>query len=127
FSSFADFGRAFQAVVLATGVETWQFSFEWGRALFGVCGIVVAQIIATKESEGRRWIFLDAGQNVVGGGHAAIAHNRVDLLTLTAGTEELVDTTIAGPLCFRSDVIVDDLPLPTCGRGALVAIHDAGA
>src|SRR5207302_705837 len=59
--------------------------------------------------------------------HAAIAHNRVDLLTLTAGTEELVDTTIAGPLCFRSDVIVDDLPLPTCGRGALVAIHDAGA
>jgi diaminopimelate decarboxylase len=127
FGGYRRFVTAFTAAAHDTGTHAWQFAFEWGRALFGPCGSVVARVVRRKDSVRHTWLYLDAGQNVAGGGHAGVGHHPVRVVRPAAGNGTLSPTTVAGPLCFRSDVIAEQLQLPPAQPGDLVVIGGAGA
>jgi diaminopimelate decarboxylase len=127
FRDFNQFVAAFTGAARDTGTNSWQFAFEWGRALLGPCGSVIARVVRRKDSARHTWLYLDAGQNIAGGGHAGVEHHPVGVVRPATGDATLLPTTIAGPLCFRSDVIAENLQLPPADPGDLVVIGNAGA
>jgi diaminopimelate decarboxylase len=127
FSDYRQFVTAFTDATRETNTQKWQFAFEWGRALLSPCGSVVARVVRRKNSGRHTWLYLDAGQNVAGGGHAGMAQHPVAVVPASVGNHALLPTTVAGPLCFRSDVISEDVLLPPVEPGDVVVIGSAGA
>jgi diaminopimelate decarboxylase len=128
FRSFSDFVAAFISSTNRTRTQGWRFGFEWGRAIVGPCGLVVSKVIRKKQSQGTTWIYLDAGQNIVGGRHANVTHTVVATCNASSTIGNgLQRVNLAGPLCFTSDVILENLCAPPLDQGDILIIGEAGA
>jgi diaminopimelate decarboxylase len=128
FRDYKEFVHSFRSAACTLSAQDWAFGFEWGRALFGPCGSVIARVVRRKHSQGRQWLFLDAGQNIIGGGHAGLENHSIQFAerpTTEVPTSLLV--SLAGPLCFRSDIIAKDIRKSDGLLGEIVVIGDAGA
>jgi diaminopimelate decarboxylase len=128
FRSFTNFVESFGVVTRRTHTEHWRFAFEWGRAIVGPCGLVISTIVRKKDSQGTQWLYLDVGQNVIGGNHANVTHSIVSPNgEPPTSLDDTVQVNLAGPLCFSSDVIAEDVSLPRVSPGDIVVIGEAGA
>lgn len=109
---------------------------EPGRYLVAESGVLVAEVRATKQMGGNRFVLVDAGfsdlmrPSMYGSFHA------MELIHAdgTPVTGTLQDTVVGGPLCESGDVftqgaggVVLQRPLPAARVGDLLVVLDTGA
>ncbi len=112
----------------ATATEVW---FESGRYLCASSGTLLATVLDVKvDQEGRRYVVLDAGINLLGGmaGLGRVLTPSVSLLPLAnvpPGDALLAD--VVGPLCTPLDTLARRTLVPPVEPGSIVGIPNVGA
>lgn len=120
----AGYARVVEEEVGGLGCE---LVVEPGRRLVGPAGVLLAQVVAVKETPARRFVIVDAGMNdlvrpmMYGAWH--------DILPLTAPPEgaEYRPADVVGPVCETTDKFADERLLPPLEAGDFVAFCEAGA
>ena len=100
---------------------------EPGRRLVGPAGVLLAGVVAVKETAARRFVIVDAGMNdlirpmLYGAWH--------DILPLDEPARDapLMACDVVGPICESTDRFAEARPLPPLAAGDVVAFADAGA
>lgn len=107
-------------------------TIELGRYIVGEAGVYITRVLDRKQSRGKSYIVVDGGMHhhLAASGNfgqairrnypIAIA-NRMD----AAAPAEVA--TVVGCLCTPLDILGDDVKLPTCEVGDLVAVFQSGA
>jgi diaminopimelate decarboxylase len=103
--------------------EVW---LEPGRSLVGRAGVTLYRVGSVKRLPGRTWVAIDGGMSdnprpqLYGARYTALSATRA---------EEPVDevVSVAGMHCESGDVLIDDVALPSPGRGDLLAVPATGA
>jgi diaminopimelate decarboxylase len=104
-----------------------KLTFEPGRILVGNAGIMVARVVAIKETTTRRFVIVDAAMNdlvrpaMYGARHEIIPVTEAP----TSSAYEPVD--VVGPVCETTDSFAKNYHLPPLKAGDLVAFLSAGA
>ncbi len=104
-----------------------QLMIEPGRWLAGPAGVLLAGVVLTKTTAGRRFTVLDAAMNdllrpaMYDSWHGVVPLSPVDALAPAAATD------IVGPVCETGDTFARRRPLPALSPNARVAILDTGA
>ncbi|OJW23218.1 MAG: diaminopimelate decarboxylase [Rhodospirillales bacterium 69-11] len=100
---------------------------EPGRWLVGPAGLLLASVILVKQTEGARFVVLDAGMNdlvrpaMYDSWHGILPIAAADLVLPVEPAD------VVGPICESSDTFARRRRLPPLGPAARVAILDAGA
>ena len=100
---------------------------EPGRRLVGPAGVLLARVVAIKETPARRFVIVDAGMNdlvrpmMYGAWHDILP---LDAPPAGAGYRP---ADVVGPVCETTDKFADERPLPPLAAGDLVAFCEAGA
>ena len=103
-----------------------QYVFEPGRLIAGNAGILVTKVIYVKESEGRRYVIVDAAMNDLLRPTLYEAHHEmVPVVQQEAG--HTITADIVGPVCESGDFFAKDVELPEVQEGDLLAFRSAGA
>ena len=100
---------------------------EPGRRLVGPAGVLLARVVAVKETPARRFVIVDAGMNdlvrpmIYGAWH--------DILPLDAppAGADYGPADVVGPVCETTDKFAEQRLLPPLAAGDLVAFCEAGA
>lgn len=98
---------------------------EPGRWLIAPAGVLVAEVLAAKTRDGRRFAVLAAGMNDLLRPALYDARHRIVPVQEREGPRH--ETVVAGPVCESSDVFATHARLPALEPGDLVAILDCGA
>ncbi|GMH89981.1 hypothetical protein TrST_g10985 [Triparma strigata] len=106
---------------------------EFGRYVSSKSGVMVSRCEYTKSAGGRKIAIIHAGADCF----LRTCYTQNWPHRVSAWTEEGVfmdpkegteQTDVVGPLCFRGDIIAEDVPLPKgLDQGCMVCVHDAGA
>lgn len=99
--------------------------FELGRSLVAQCGFLISRVLYVKQGQSKQFLILDAGMNDLIRPAMYHAKHKIINLSNPSGTNEVYD--VVGPVCESSDVFGNDVVLPQCHRGHLIAICSAGA
>jgi len=102
---------------------TWVF--EPGRWLTAPVGVLVAEVLAVKARDGRRFVTLAAGMNDLL--RPALYGARHRIVPVRPRPGPLSPADVVGPVCESADVFAGALPLPPLAPGDLLAVLDAGA
>jgi len=103
---------------------------ESGRYLTATCGQFAATVLDVKTSKGNRYVVLDAGINTLNGlaGLRRVPHVAPLLTVRDKAPDQLVPTTVTGPLCTPLDIWGRDVPMPAAvAPGDIVHIENVGA
>ncbi|MFO7535972.1 MAG: diaminopimelate decarboxylase [Kiritimatiellia bacterium] len=101
-----------------------QAVMEPGRTLVGNGGMLVARVVAVKESYFKKFVVIDAGMNDLIRPALYQAHHEVLAVKETAGK---LFGDLVGPICESGDFLAADRELPAVQSGDLVAVMSAGA
>ncbi len=100
---------------------------EPGRWLVGPAGVLLASVILVKQTQGTRFVVLDAAMNdlvrpaMYDAWHGIVPVSAVDAVAAVTPAD------IVGPVCESGDTFARDRPMPPLAANARVAILDAGA
>jgi diaminopimelate decarboxylase len=100
---------------------------EPGRWLVAPAGVLLASVILAKQTQGSRFIVLDAAMNdlirpaMYDAWHGIVPVSAVDAVAPPTPAD------VVGPVCESGDTFARDRLLPPLAAGARVAILDAGA
>lgn len=100
---------------------------EPGRALVGEAGVLLTQVLYTKQNTARRFVVVDAAMNdlirpsLYGAYHAILPLEEARI----QATSLPVD--VVGPVCESSDFLAKDRLLPPVQPGDFLAVMSAGA
>jgi diaminopimelate decarboxylase len=133
--TIAAFARVIVPQVEATGCR---LALEPGRVVAGNAGILVSQVIFTKQSGEKRFLIQDAAMNDLIRPSLYESFHRIwpvrvadglpappaDFEAAIPGTAEW---DVVGPVCESGDFLAKDRALPEMKRGDLLAIFSAGA
>ncbi len=116
---------AYDATIVANGLDPVRLYTECGRFLTGPHGFLVSRVLHLKHSY-KRYVGLDAtmADLMRPGMYGAYHHLTV------IGKEEVAavaEYDVTGSLCENNDKFAIDRPLPPVEPGDLVVIHDTGA
>ncbi len=101
------------------------FVFEPGRVIIGNAGMLVSEVLYTKESGEKNFVIVDAGMNdlirpsLYGSYHA--------IQPVVEKTDARFDADIVGPICESGDYLAKKRTIPRFERGDLLAVMSAGA
>jgi diaminopimelate decarboxylase len=99
---------------------------EPGRAIVGNAGILVTSVLYHKESDGKRFLIVDAGMNdLIRPSLYNAYHDIRPVAEPTGGQASVMD--VVGPICESGDFLAKDRNLPEFSQGALLAVMGAGA
>ena len=98
---------------------------EPGRFVVGNSGVMIAEVVYTKDSYDHRFLLLNAGMNDLM--RPALYEGYHHILPLQQSTAQPVPQEIAGPICESTDVFAKQRMLPPLEEGAKVAFLTAGA
>jgi diaminopimelate decarboxylase len=104
-----------------------KLAFEPGRLIVGNGGIMVAKVVAMKDSPSKRFAIVDAGMNdLVRPAMYGALHEILPVIEapLSPGTSPM---DVVGPVCETSDRFAQDYRLPPLKAGDLLAFMTAGA
>lgn len=115
-----------------------QVLVEPGRSVAANAGILVSEVLYTKETGGHRFVILDAGMShymrpALYGAEQFMwpveppAGQVPERRVLRPELEGLRNYDVVGPICESTDRLAKDRPLPPMSSGALFAIFGAGA
>lgn len=128
--SLGDYVDALGREVPALFEPDVQIVTELGRALQSGCGFAVSRVEYVKVVDGRRLATVHVGADLLVRTAYAPADWPHELLVLDPEGRpregERQPWSVLGPLCFASDVIARDRPLPAMTEGDLVAVRDTG-
>jgi diaminopimelate decarboxylase len=98
---------------------------EPGRVIVGNAGILVTQVLYTKENEAKKFVIVDAGMNdLVRPSYYGSYHQ---ILPVRQESREEIVADVVGPLCESSDFLAKDRKVQRLQSGELVAVMSAGA
>jgi diaminopimelate decarboxylase len=100
---------------------------EPGRSLVGNAGVLLTRVLYRKETEGRRFVVVDAAMNdLIRPTLYDAYHEIVPVRAAPAGAEPIL-ADVVGPICESGDFLALDRRLPAVQPGDLLAIMAAGA
>ena len=98
---------------------------EPGRVIVGNAGILVTQVLYTKENEAKKFVIVDAGMNdLVRPSYYGSYHQ---ILPVRQESREEIVADVVGPICESSDFLAKDRKVQRLQSGELVAVMSAGA
>jgi diaminopimelate decarboxylase len=100
------------------------FIFEPGRVLVGNAGILVTQVLYTKEGE-KNFVVVDAAMNDLVRPTLYGSYQEIVSIREKQGAEMVAD--MVGPICESGDFLARDRVMPRFEPGDLVAVMSAGA
>jgi diaminopimelate decarboxylase len=116
---------AYNATIVAHGLDPIRLSLECGRLISGPHGFLITRVRHLKETY-KRYVGLDATMaDLMRPALYGAYHHLTVLGKEDQPAEQIYDVT--GSLCENNDKFAIDRPLPEVEVGDLVAIHDAGA
>ncbi len=103
-----------------------RYQVEPGNSLVGEAVALLARVVATKTTRGRRWGIVDVGTD------------QLVKFTVARWEHQIVDRAhrplprtgpdgLAGPLCFAGDVLLPETSLDGVGKGDPLLVQHAGA
>lgn len=98
--------------------------FEPGRSLIGNTTHLITTVLQTKKTSHNNWAILDAGTNLM---PILTFFSEYHDIVVLGKTGHEVPTSLAGPLLYSSDGLVNNRPLPRIKSDDLVMICDTGA
>lgn len=99
---------------------------ESGRALIDDAGMLISSVVTTKAEPNRsQCCMIDAGTNLLP--TAPWYHYKVDVASRNTESEQMLDTSLYGPLCMNVDVIEPNVSLPRLRRGDQLVLSPVGA
>ncbi len=111
-----------------------QLEIEPGRYLVAECGVLLAEVRATKAMGANHFVLVDAGFNDLMRPAMYGSHHGMVLLPGDDAPRTLKPTVVAGPLCESGDVftqeeggVVATRRLPEAAVGDYLILHDTGA
>ena len=111
-----------------------RLEIEPGRYLMAECGLLLAEVLATKAMGRNHFVLVDAGFNDLMRPAMYGSFHAISVVPRDGGVREPRETLVAGPLCESGDVftqeeggIVATRMLPAAKVGDLVVFHDTGA
>ena len=108
-------------------IETagYQAVMELGRSLVAPAGVLLTQVLYTKEQGEKRFVIVDAGMNDLLRPTLYGAYHPIRPLVQRVGPLQMVD--VVGPVCETGDWLARERPLPPLQSGDYVAILHTGA
>jgi diaminopimelate decarboxylase len=100
------------------------FIFEPGRVIVGNAGILVTQVLYTKEGE-KNFVVVDAAMNDLVRPTLYGSYQEIVSIKEKKGAEMVAD--MVGPICESGDFLARDRVMPRFEPGDLVAVMSAGA
>lgn len=127
--SMQEYADAVVPLVEPTGLR---LIMEPGRIIVGNAGVLITQVILTKQAGDRRFVIVDAGMNDVIRPSLYEGYHRIwpvkgDAPPSLGDEGGYPPCNIVGPVCETGDFLAKDRPLPDVDRGDLLAIMSAGA
>jgi diaminopimelate decarboxylase len=117
-----DLARAIRPLI---GDLPYTLVMEPGRSLVGNAGILVTKVLYVKESEGKRFVIVDAGMNDLIRPSLYEAFHLIQ--PVVRGVEETFTADVVGPICESGDFLAKDREIARCKPGDLLAVMSAGA
>jgi diaminopimelate decarboxylase len=100
--------------------------FEPGRVIVGNAGILVTQVLYTKQSPSKHFVIVDAAMNDLVRPSLYGSYHNIQPLTRVANLpKQTVD--VVGPICESGDFLARDRELPEVRTGEYLAVMSAGA
>ncbi len=100
---------------------------EPGRLIAAEAGVLLARVLWSKESGGRRIAVVDAGMNDLIRPALYGAYHRIVPVRTSNRVGPAIETDVVGPICESGDTFARARPLPPLERGDLIAFLGAGA
>ena len=103
---------------------------EPGRVIVGNAGVLISQVLYTKQSQTKNFIIVDAAMNDLARPSLYDAHHEILPVSRKAGqtTDETLEIAdVVGPICETGDFLAKDRQLPVFGQGDLMAVMSSGA
>ena len=103
---------------------------EPGRVIVGNAGILVSQVLYTKQTRTKNFIIVDAAMNDLARPSLYDAHH--DIMPVSrkadgAADKQFPKADVVGPICESGDFLARDRELPPFEQGDLMAIMSSGA
>jgi diaminopimelate decarboxylase len=111
-------------VARATAGWPWRLMFEPGRMIVGNAGVLVSEVILTKEGASRHFIVVDAAMNDLL--RPSLYNAWHDILAVRPKAARTT-ATVVGPICETGDTFATDREMEDVQSGDLVAFMTAGA
>ncbi|MFH1058199.1 MAG: diaminopimelate decarboxylase [Pseudomonadota bacterium] len=99
---------------------------EPGRVLVGNAGILLAQVLYTKQTPVKRFVIVDAAMNDLIRPSFYDSSHAIWPVSQRLGAEAS-PADVVGPICETGDFLARDRDLPAFARGDLMAVLSAGA
>lgn len=102
---------------------------ESGRYLVGNTGSFFSKVLYLKESFGKKFAITDGGMNcqMAATGIGSFLRRNFPISVLNRSLESCELYTVTGPLCTPSDIIGQDVLLPTLSVGDIIQVGMSGA
>lgn len=114
-----------QSVEDKLGDRPQSLIFEPGRSIAANAGVLLSEVILTKENSGKHFAIIDAAMNDLA--RPALYQSWQGITVISQGSDQLQAAwDVVGPVCETGDFIARDREL-TLGEGDLLVIHSAGA
>jgi diaminopimelate decarboxylase len=117
----SEYGALVREVTEGWGVR---LIFEPGRLIVGEAGVLLTEVIRTKEGPTQPFVIVDAGMNDLMRPTLYDAWHQIDAV-VPSGTFMVAD--IVGPVCETGDIFAAARTVDTVGAGDLMIVRTAGA
>ncbi len=118
----SDYG---QALTKALAGKDLTLILEPGRVIAGNAGILVTEVLYTKDTPSKHFIIVDAAMNDLIRPALYDSYHRVAEVKPQGRAERTCD--IVGPICESSDFLARERSLPAVQSGELLSVFSAGA
>lgn len=98
---------------------------EPGRVIVGNAGILVTEVLYTKQTPSKSFVIVDAAMNDLVRPSLYGSFHRIEEVEPKGRGEQDVD--VVGPICESGDFLAKDRMLPEVMQGELLAVYSAGA
>ncbi|MHC1751559.1 diaminopimelate decarboxylase [Humidesulfovibrio sp.] len=102
-----------------------QVILEPGRVIVGNAGILVTEVLYTKQTPSKSFVIVDAAMNDLVRPSLYGSFHRIEEVEPKGRGEQDVD--VVGPICESGDFLAKDRMLPEVMQGELLAVYSAGA
>jgi diaminopimelate decarboxylase len=104
-----------------------QLVVEPGRRIAGPAGVLLARVIAVKDTPSRRFLIVDAGMNDLIRPSMYAAHHPIWPIRQPVNGVARSPADVVGPVCESADRFAVQRALPPLAEGDLIAFGAAGA
>ncbi len=114
-----------EALTKALESQNLKVILEPGRVISGNAGILVTEVIYTKNTPTKNFLIVDAGMNDLI--RPSLYQSYHNISEVVKHDRPNVEVDIVGPICESGDFLAHDRELPEMKQGELLAVYSAGA